>query len=185
MLFLKGNEMERNSKELKPLVVLFPFPEQGNSRELLEGSAEILRKTGQKVALLFRDTLPEEEKSPCRLLAFAKEIQETGQLALKAAALGLSGDVVYGGTDLGISLERGNVITTFGQDHFRSTFVHTEAWAFPAAGDRDLSRSLENPIIRKTLFQVYTGLMIHALGRADSFLSAMDEARRLWRRNGD
>lgn len=185
MLFLKGNEMERNSKESKPLVVLFPFPEQGNSRELLEGSAEILRKSGQKVDLLFRDTLPEDKKLPCRLLAFAKEIQETGQLALKAAALGLSGDVVYGGTDLGISLERGNVITTFGQDHFQSTFVHTEAWAFPAARDRDLSRSLENPVIKRTLFQVYTGLMIHALGRTDSFLSAMDEARRLWRRNGD
>lgn len=70
--------MERNSKESKPLVVLFPFPEQGNSRELLEGSAEILRKSGQKVDLLFRDTLPEDKKLPCRLLAFAKEIQETG-----------------------------------------------------------------------------------------------------------
>ena len=177
--------MERNSKESKPLVVLFPFPEQGNSRELLEGSADILRKSGQKVDLLFRDTLPEDKKLPCRLLAFVKEIQETGQLALKAAALGLSGDVVYGGTDLGISLEKGNVITTFGQDHFQSTFVHTEGWVFPAAGDRDLSRSLENPIIKRTLSLVYTGLMIHALGRADSFLSAMDEARRLWRRNGD
>lgn len=177
--------MERNSKESKPLVVLFPFPEQGNSRELLEGSAEILRKAGQKVDFLFRDTLPEEEKSPCRLLAFAKEIQETGQLALKAAALGISGDVVYGGTDLGISLEQGNVITTFGQDHFQSTFVHTGDWAFPAAGDRDISRNLQDPVIKGTLSLVYTGLMIHALGRADSFLSAMDEARRLWRRNGD
>jgi hypothetical protein len=181
MLFLKGNQMDKHSKEPGPVVVLFPFRQEAIG-ECLRRSAEVLRQAGQPVDLLFWDSLTEGERGPFHLLAFVKTLEETGQLALKASSMGISGDVVYGGTDFGVSLARRNVITTFGNGHFQSTLVQTGDWAFPAISDRDLAEGHGNPMVERTLSLVYTGLMIHSAGRRDSFLSAMDEGRRLWRK---
>ena len=135
--------------------------------------------------LLFRDTLPMGGKGPFHVLAFVKTVEETGQLALRASSRMASGDVVYGGTLVGISLERGNVITSFGSGHFQSSLVETADWAFPPMGDRNMAGKRWDPILEKTVFQVYMGLMIHAAGMADSLLSTMDEARHVWKMMGD
>ena len=168
-----------------PLVVLFPFPEDSRGGQLLQKAAAMVERMGQPVHLLFRDTLPMGGKGPFHVLAFVKTVEETGQLALRASSRMVSGDVVYGGTLVGISLERGNVITSFGSGHFQSSLVETADWAFPLMGDRNMAGKRWDPILEKTVLQVYMGLMIHAAGMADSLLSTMDEARHVWKMMGD
>ena len=104
-----------------PLVVLFPFPEDSSGGQLLPKAAAMVERRGQPVHLLFRDTLPMGGKGPFHVLAFVKKLEETGQLALQASSLMASGDVVYGGTPVGISLEMGNVIASFGTGPFQSS----------------------------------------------------------------
>lgn len=176
--------MDAISKERIPLLVLFPFSETGQGAWILQRSAAMVEGTRLPVHLLFRDTLPMSEKGPFHVLAFVKTVEETGQLALRASSRMASGDVVYSGTPVGISLEKGNVITSFSSGHFQSSLVETADWAFPTMGDRTMTGKRWDPILEKTVSQVYMGLMVHAAGMADSLLSAMDEARHVWKAFG-